>query len=196
MQDNKLGPIAVQVLLGVMILASLLLIRQNLQLRQALIPEGPNTLEIGTTLTAFTANSLNGEMSVDYGPSQKGKIFLYLSPRCDYCARQMPIWHELLQKVDKSDFDIYAVTRDTEALEPLRQYLKNQGLERLPVILAPERIWRGHRLYGTPTTLVVSRDGTVLGQWRGVWGLEVREEARSVLGIEFVAEASIPTGQS
>jgi hypothetical protein len=106
----------------------------------------------------------------------------------------MPVWHELLQKVDKSDFDIYTIARDTEALEPLRQYLKDNGLEHLPVILAPERIWRDHKLFGTPTTLVVSRDGVVLRQWRGVWGLEVREEARSVLGVEFVAVAATPTG--
>lgn len=182
---SKIGSVGLQLLMAVLVIVSLLLLRQNLGLRRELTVPGPDSLAPGDIVESFTAMSFDGEVSVTYGPQEKAKVFLYLSPDCGFCGRQMPYWHQLVNQIDMRKFEVFTIARDSESLEGLREYVSGERIDAVPLILAPERVWRSYKLWGTPTTLVVSHDGSVIRLWRGLWGLETREEARNVLGISF-----------
>lgn len=185
MKIEKVISVGTQLFLGVLVVFSLLLLRQNLGLRGDLVSPGPDVLAPGDVVEPFTARSFDGQISVSYGPMEKAKVFLFLSPGCGYCGKQMPYWHQLADQIDQESFEVYMIARDSESFEQLHDYILAERMDKLPTILAPERVWRTYKLWGTPTTLVISHDGSVIQQWRGLWGAEAREEARAVLGVTF-----------
>lgn len=190
MKTEKLMTVGVQVLLGALILISLLLLRQNLGLHKELKYREPDVLNPGESVESFVAPSFSGELSISYGPTEKAKVFLYLSPRCGYCSEQMPYWHQIIEGIDRERYEVFTVARDSETLENVSEYLEAEHLDPIPTVLAPPRVWRRYKFFGTPTTLVVSKEGAVVKQWRGVWGLEWRNEASKILRMKFYEPAS------
>jgi peroxiredoxin len=185
MKIEKAVSVGTQVLLGALVVASLLLLRQNLRLRGELVSPGVDNLAPGDFVEPFTARSFDGEITVSYGPLEKAKVFLFLSPSCAYCGKQMPYWQQLVDQIDKERFEVYTIARDSDSYEQLQDYLLSEHIDLVPTILAPDRVWRAYKLWGTPTTLVVSRDGSVIENWRGLWGAESRKEAATILGVTF-----------
>ena len=185
MKTEKAVSVGIQVLLGVLLVVSLLLLRQNLGLREILANRNPEHLEAGDLVEPFTAQSFDGEITVSYGTQERAKVFLFLSPDCVYCDKQMPYWRQLVDQIDDKKFEVYTIARDSESLGQLHDYIVSEQLDLVPTILAPDRVWRAYKLWGTPTTLVISQDGSVIQSWRGLWGMEVQEEASAILSVAF-----------
>jgi peroxiredoxin len=152
----------------------------------------PDLLEAGDVLDGFAAPALDGQMTITYGSTNRNRIFLYLSPDCPYCDEQMPYWRQLVDQVDDQRFETVVLARATENVEGLRKYLADGGLNTVPAALISDEIRRRYRLLGTPMTVIVGPDGTVVQQWRGRWTSEDAKIAQGFFGVSFmITEAEI-----
>jgi peroxiredoxin len=176
------------VLLGV----NLLLIRQNLGLRQQLAKfalsgeVATNSLKAGETVPPFTGLDLKGKpYQIEYKKEGRQHLFLFFPPSCSYCDQQAPQWRELLDKIDSNLFTISGVVNDKEdkpstiARAQALGYL--DAKTPLPITFASEAMLKSYKLAATPTTLLVDDKGKVEGAWVGLWDETTADEIAHAL---------------
>jgi thiol-disulfide isomerase/thioredoxin len=93
---------------------------------------------------------------------QARSVVLALSTRCHYCSEEAPFYRRLADSAASHGVQLVAVF--PEAVEEGRKYLDGLGV-------AVGRIEQAHAVLrlvkGTPTVLIVDRDGKVEQSWRG-----------------------------
>ena len=89
-----LAPWGMVVILAV---SNVLLLRQNLQLRNLLKKFEPDRLKAGDKLESFSALGLHGEnITINFASDAPRRVLLFLSPDCPYCREQFGYWSESL----------------------------------------------------------------------------------------------------
>lgn len=187
---KKLFKSAPWVMLALVAAANLLLIRQNLQLRQALERYQPRQLAAGEQVPSFSADGLDGApVNVTYDGGRK-KVLLYFTPPCPYCRQQFAYWREMLERVDAGRFEVVGLVARNEDKARLEEYLRAVGCGAdsptpLRVALVTKQVQEAYKLSGTPATVIVSADGRVEKAWPGRWSEAEAPEAGALLGVNF-----------
>jgi thiol-disulfide isomerase/thioredoxin len=121
-------------LIVVLCILTLLLIRQNLDLRKRLAAGGRtvdltrNYLQPGDLVTSVTATALDGgPYELDYKKDGRQRLILFFSPHCPYCQQQSPLWRDLLDKVDTNRFAVVGVVSDREDKQLVSAYADEAG---------------------------------------------------------------------
>lgn len=101
-----------------------------------------------------------------------GKIVLvnFWATWCGPCKEEMPSLARLQQQLDPKRFVLLTVTTDLQR-QGIAQFLSHAGVT-LPVLFDEDQeVSRSFLVRGLPTTVVVGRDGTLLGRAVGprVW---------------------------
>ena len=89
-------------------------------------------------------------------------ILLVTSSRCHFCSESMPYYVKLVEAARRSGTRIVALS--SEQPSGNRAFLTANGVSVDTFASAPGN---GVLVPGTPTIIVVRRDGTVLGSWTG-----------------------------
>lgn len=183
MSEDKVSVKRSWLTLGVMItlcVVNLLLIRQNLDLRNQLASGGrtleltTNVLKPGDLVPSVTATDLDGQLyKVDYARGGHRRLLLFFSPSCPYCQQQSPLWRALLDNVDASRFIVLGVVSDKEDRELVSAHARDAGYFKtktsLPVVFFDDETLGTYKLTATPTTLLINEDGRVKHAWVGKW---------------------------
>jgi hypothetical protein len=185
---------AVWVTLITLAVVNLLLLRQNQRMRRALneITRAKAGPAEGERLEPFNARALDGDaINVNYYGKGAKRVFIFFSPSCVFSNAQFAYWRRLLERVDRNRFEVIGLASEVEDAETLRRYLNQLGFEAPPqhfrVALLPDAVRRTYKLSVTPTTLVVTNDGTVEKVWQGQWGLAEVNDARAVFDSDLSA---------
>ena len=128
-------------------------------------------LPAGSMAMPFELTSLDG-MRVRLS-DLAGKVVLvnFWATWCGPCKEEMPSLARLQQQLDPGRFVLLTVTTDLQR-QGIAQFLSHAGVT-LPVLFDEDQeVSRSFLVRGLPTTVVVGRDGTLLGRAVGprVWG--------------------------
>lgn len=155
---------------------------QNLQMRREVERYQPRRLKPGDKVSPFKAPGLDGSpVEVGFEAGARRKVLLFFSPSCPYCGEQFKHWRELLGRIDASRYEVVGLVNAREDRDKVREYLEKMGCAPgaqtpLRVAFIPAAVRDGYLLDSTPTTLVLSGDGTVEQNLVGRW---TEDEARA-----------------
>jgi hypothetical protein len=165
-----------------------LLIWQNLQMRREVERYQPRRLKPGDKAAPFTATGLDGSpVAVSFERGARRKVFLFFSPSCPYCREQFPQWREMLGRIDASRIEVVGLVNEREDKDGVLRYLEAMGCAPgsqtpLRVAFIPAEVRNDYLFDSTPTTLVLSADGTVEQNMVGRWTEDESRAASAALG--------------
>lgn len=142
--------------------------------------EMTKVLPRGTSVGTFELLDLHGRKS-SFDPARSGRpsILYYFTPTCDWCRRNTrnvnAIHAQLHQK-----YDIVGLCPTASGLA---EFVRTNAVQ-FPTFVGPsEAVRQRLRLSATPTMIAVASDGTVVGQWRGAFGAEVKQRIEAALKV-------------
>lgn len=91
-------------------------------------------------------------------------LLLVMSPDCPYCKKNWPMWDTLIKDVGpKVDVTYFDVTGKFDKRVSAAHHIRNDQLITAPIDSAIKA-----RIIGTPTTILIARNGDVKHVWQGV----------------------------
>ncbi len=129
-------------------------------------------IALGSRLTSLSARDMTGsEMTVSFSPSgYDGTVLYAFSPDCHWCALNMPHLTKLYSATHTHYQFIGLALKD----EGLAEYVTRAGwpypVIRVSTLSAASPV---QRIRATPTTLVVSRTGVIIGAWAGAYRADI-----------------------
>jgi thiol-disulfide isomerase/thioredoxin len=117
----------------------------------------------GTEAPAFTLRQLDG--SVIRSQDLAGKVMLlnFWATWCGPCKEEMPSLDRLRQQFDPREFVLLAVTADLQR-DGIKAFMKQGGLG-MPVLLDEDKeVSAAFTVRGLPTTVLIGKDGKVVGR--------------------------------
>lgn len=186
--QNKYYGLALGAMVIILAVSNVLLLRQNLQLRNLLKKFEPDRLKAGDKLESFSALGLHGEnIAIDFASDGPRRVLLFLSSDCPYCREQFPYWKRIIDMASVKGFEVVAVAMNSEDRSRLAAYLNSMGCptgsKTFSVALIPEEVRQRYKFSITPTTLLVSSDGKAEAVWNGVLKPSEVEAASALLGL-------------
>jgi thiol-disulfide isomerase/thioredoxin len=127
-------------------------------------------LPAGSTAMPFELTSLDGTRVRLSDLAGKVVLVNFWATWCGPCKEEMPSLARLQQQLDPNKFVVLTVTTDLQR-QGIAQFLSQAGVA-LPVLFDEDQeVSRSFMVRGLPTTVVVGRDGTLLGRAVGprVW---------------------------
>jgi thiol-disulfide isomerase/thioredoxin len=117
----------------------------------------------GTPAAPFDMPALDGPPVTSRQLSGKIILLNFWATWCGPCKDEMPAFERLRQNLDQEKFALLTVTTDLQR-DDIKQFLRNLDLH-LPVLFDGDREVSGaYRVRALPTTIIISRTGTVLGR--------------------------------
>ena len=186
--QSKYYGLALWGMVVILAVSNVLLLRQNLQLRNLLKKFEPDRLKAGDKLESFSALGLHGEnIAINFASDAPRRVLLFLSSDCPYCRDQFGYWKRIIDEAPVKGFQVVAVAMNSEDRSKLAAYLTSMGCPTdsttFSVALIPEEVRQRYKLSITPTTLVVSSDGKADAVWNGVLKPTDVEAASAILGL-------------
>ena len=148
--------------LGVLV-ANVLLLRQNRSLQETLAPQ----IAAGAHLEKLAGLTLEGRFQPLGMPSADSKLLIItFSPGCPACQANQDGWMKLAGALEQKGVRVAWLSRDP--VEITREYCVKHGI-RISDTLAdpPYRTYLQLGLARVPNTVLVKADGTVEKVWRG-----------------------------
>lgn len=159
----------IDILLSLVILAlavtNLILIKQNRSLKAAMAPTPPDSLQQGTRLPSFAANTISGNRrTVDFSASEK-TVLLVFQADCPACERIVSLWKDIKADSDRRQFQTFGISFDDQA--KANSFLKGSGLDLESFAGLDVAFKNRYGLRETPLTIVINRTGNVEKVWVG-----------------------------
>lgn len=137
----------------------------------------------GQAVPSLRGLDLQGR-SLDFELSEgtRTTVLLVFRPDCGWCQKNMANWTAVLNQADEEQFRFLAVaTRPAGVADYLDEHPR---LAALPLIAEPEPNDRlQYRLFDTPQTIVVNRQGVVEKLWLGAMSGSALAEVESYFGV-------------
>lgn len=159
---------------------NLLLSREVARLRDTIASlKSEGGLAVGASLPPFQAFDLNGKaVTVAYSEDRRPTLLYVFSPSCGWCARNLANIRHLTATV-KDDYRIWGISLSSQGLE---KYLREAGIDFPVLTQASANSLEAYKLGGTPQTLVISAEGTLLKNWIGAYVDQVSEDVQQYFG--------------
>ena len=122
-----------------------------------------NRLPAGAMAAPFELTTLDGKV-VKSGELE-GKVVLvnFWATWCGPCKEEMPSLARLQKQLDPAQFTLLTVTTDLQR-QGIMHFLSQLGVS-LPVLFDEDQeVSRSFMVRGLPTTIVIARDGTLVGR--------------------------------
>lgn len=169
--------ILLAIIAAILVATNILLILQNIRLRSMVEGAKFFVTDVGYRFDDLNIKRLDGnEETLSFSNENRNTLLLVFSSNCEYCTQQYSAWLDLVQGLDKSKWQVLAVTADSD-FEKLRDHLSKYGLESFKVVSMTKADLERSRMRFTPMTLALSPSGDVKKVWPGLWikGFELPE---------------------
>ncbi len=139
--------------------------------RALLADESFNTFKIGsvppgTTAAPFELKSLEGKSVPMQQFAGKLVVLNFWATWCGPCKEEMPAFERLRQKLDPERVSLLTVTTDLQR-EGIKHFLASLDVH-LPVLFDEDQeVSRAYMVRALPTTVIISRQGMVVGRALG-----------------------------
>jgi hypothetical protein len=185
--------ISLGTLLVIFAVMNVFLLTQNLELRGRLRKPEPDKLNVGDRVEPFSAPGLlGGAVDVQYSSTSPRRVFLFFSPSCPYSRMQFPYWNSLIRQAPNNGFQVIALAQDSEDKETVKQVLTTVGCPNesanFQVALIRHQVALDYKLAVTPTTLIISKEGTAEYASTGVWSADDLATASADLGLQITRQ--------
>lgn len=133
--------------------------------------ESFNTLKIGsvpagTVAAPFELKSLEGKSVPMHQFAGKLVVLNFWATWCGPCKEEMPAFERLRQKLDPDRVSLLTVTTDLQR-EGIKHFLASLDVH-LPVLFDEDQeVSRAYMVRALPTTVIISRQGMVVGRALG-----------------------------
>ena len=120
-------------------------------------------LPAGSMVAPFELTALDG--TVVKSSELAGKVVLvnFWATWCEPCKEEMPSLARLQKQLDPAQFTLMTVTTDLQR-QGIAHFLSQLGVS-LPVLFDEDQeVSRSFMVRGLPTTIVIARDGTLVGR--------------------------------
>lgn len=167
-------------LLCLSVLVNVFLARQLETSRKSL--EGPAVLEVGSNVPPITGRLVSGvESKLQYNDTNLPTVLYVFTPQCGWCKKNVNNLKEMI----KGSGSRYRVVGISLTTEDLKDYVSKNELN-FPVLSdLNDATVKTYKLYGTPTTIVVSPASKVLKVWSGVYRERNLQEINRFLGVQL-----------
>jgi len=140
-------------------------------------------LPAGGQAVPFELRGLDGQVVKSSDLTGKVVLVNFWATWCGPCKEEMPALARLQQQLDPSRFVLLTVTTDLQR-QGITHFLAQQGVN-LPVLFDEDQeVSRSYMVRALPTTVVIARDGTLVGRAVGprAWdSSEVVAEMRQMM---------------
>ena len=114
-------------------------------------------------------------------------VFLYFQSHCGFCKKQIPYWSQLVSQIDRSKYDIVAITAENN-MDDVKKFVNNYEVSAWKVLSIRAEDANIAKLNATPITVVADDNGVVEKAWVGMWRESELDDARKYFAIDFVAQ--------
>lgn len=184
------------VLLFLLILAALeilLLVNQNRQFRQALIPytKYRETLKKGELIKIVPLKTLAGNFInlEDYLKTKPHTFLLFFSSNCPACEKDIPIWKKIQQVSQNSEFSIIAVSLDNEIETKRFAYFNKLDFD---ILLDDDNntFFKANKVHSVPELILINSEGIVENIWIGAISVREEKSLNDILNSLFNTEST------
>lgn len=159
----------IDVLLSLVVLAltvtNLILLKQNRSLKAEMASSPRETLQQGSRLPSFAANTISGKRrTVDFSASEK-TVLLVFQADCPACDRIVSLWKDIKTNCDRRQFQTFGLSLDNQT--KTSSFLKDRGLNLESFAGLDATFKNRYGLHETPLTIVINRTGHVERVWVG-----------------------------
>ena len=133
-------------------------------------------------MAQLDARTSRGEsVKVSYAKADKGTVLYHFSPGCGWCVRNAPNFKALRDQIS-ARYQVVSYTETTAGLDKFVASTTDPG-----VVLTDGRtsIRRSLKLRGTPETIVLDRNGTVVRSWEGAYSGDRQKELEQFFGVHL-----------
>ncbi len=131
----------------------------------------------GTVAPPFELQSLEGESVPMRQFAGKPVVLNFWATWCGPCKEEMPAFERLRRKLDPDRISLLTVTTDLQR-EGIKHFLASLDVH-LPVLFDEDQeVSRAYMVRALPTTVIISRQGMVLGRALGPREWDSPEAAR------------------
>ncbi len=151
----------------ILLLALLLVALPAFAATAPVAPPAKFTPQLGN-VSAYRFQTLKGEpLSLDPYLSQRVLIVNFWATWCPPCVKELPSLDKLATLLPADKFKIITIAQQNEVAE-VSGYFKRSGLKNLPQYYDPAM--QGSRAFGMrglPTTIIIDRNGIIIGRVEG-----------------------------
>jgi peroxiredoxin len=141
----------------------------------------PPTLAAGMRAPKLYAEEVGGaKVILDWASDTRPTLLYIFSPSCVWCQRNFANF-DALSQARKSDFRIVGLSTSSEGLT---KYVEEHQIE-YAVYTNPDPVKNREFLNATPTTLLISPQGTVKEVWSGAYTGKMKDEVEAKLGVQL-----------
>ena len=120
-------------------------------------------LPAGSMAVPFELTSLDGKVVKSSELAGKVVLVNFWATWCGPCKEEMPSLARLQKQLDPAEFTLLTVTTDLQR-QGITHFLSQLGIS-LPVLFDEDQeVSRSFMVRGLPTTIVIARDGTLVGR--------------------------------
>ena len=160
---------------------NLLLIKQNRDLKAAIVRSQPEFLKPGQHVPPFAGKTLaGGSREIDYAASNK-TILLVFASQCPACVRALPYWRQIKESSDQNQYQMFGISLDNT--KETDEFLKANGLKLDVFVGVGPQFRTVYKLNLTPLTIVIDSSGTVEKIWPGAFNAETGMEMEKYFGL-------------
>jgi peroxiredoxin len=132
------------------------------------------------TVPGFSAGTLGGDpVRVEYGEADVPTVLYFFQPHCEWCRRN----HAAFEALVAGAGDRYRVLAVSLGRDGLERFLAECPTAATVLVDLDPSTVAAYDAGGTPQTMVVSREGTVLENWRGAFTGDQRRQIEARLGV-------------
>ena len=120
-------------------------------------------LPAGSMTAPFELTTLDGKVVKSSELAGKVVLVNFWATWCGPCKEEMPSLARLQKRLDPAEFTLLTVTTDLQR-QGITHFLSQLGVS-LPVLFDEDQeVSRSFMVRGLPTTVVIARDGTLVGR--------------------------------
>lgn len=141
-------------------------------------------LKVGNSYGPIRFVPPEGESQTAAFPRERETIVYFVSAQCGWCKRNHPVFRELVSQTSNR-VDYIVLWSAKPAAADLDQYLI-KGLVSQGTVT--EDTQAAYRLGGTPTTIIISKEGKLIESISGAYSDAARAKLQALLGVQLKEE--------
>lgn len=181
---NRRGALSAVADVAIVLLALAVVTQVGLQIKDRLKPvrEGQSAARSAPPAPEYSQGDSMPQVAKLGLPEADYTLLMFLNSRCGYCTASMPFYGRLKEERDRHSASVRLAALSAEPQEVLDNYLSQHQVKLDSTIALSPVQFLEFRVRGTPTLILVDKEGVVRSAWIG--RLDPAQEAEVMAAME------------